>query len=156
MTSSASDKLIAHWQRHGLALNEGCDAQTVVAFEREHGVILPEAVRDYFRSVNGMKETFKDSVDPKGFSFWALHRLMPLEEIVQSAIPTKVTSTMFFLFADYFESSWTYACDFAAGSTGAVILVGRDVPETIAESFEEFVDLYIADAPQIYKGPSWR
>lgn len=34
-----------------------------------------------------------------------------------------------------------------------VILIGKDQPELVAESFSDFVDLYLVDSPALYESP---
>jgi hypothetical protein len=153
MMPTIAEKLIEHWRRQGLSLNSGCDPQRVAEFERHNRVELPGAMRDYFRSADGMKETFNDSEDRNGFSFWPLPRVVRVPEVTNDVhiIPFEGDSNFFF-FADYLHWSWAYAANFTKGSAGAVILIGRAVPEEIAASFEEFVELYISDSDRLYGG----
>ncbi len=50
------------------------------------------------------------------------------------------------------QSSWVYAVRCAPPLDSRVILLGRERPEVIAESFAEFVDLYTSDSPRVYEG----
>ena len=155
MTSKPGQKLIEHWRRQGLSLSSACDPQSVAEFERRNELALPDPVRDYFLSANGMKETSKDSEDTNGFSFWPLSRVVRAPDVTSNGPVRPVGDVKFFLFADYLQLSWTYACNFAPGSLGAVILIGRDIPERISDSFEEFVELYVSNSERLYKGTSW-
>jgi hypothetical protein len=48
--------------------------------------------------------------------------------------------------------SWAYAIRLTNEAAGEnpVIIVGKDPVQTVARSFSEFVDLYLAGSPQLY------
>ncbi len=58
----------------------------------------------------------------------------------------------FFVFADYLHWSWAYAIRLSKrpAEECSVVLIGKQFPITVASSFEEFVNLYIADSPKLY------
>ena len=60
---------------------------------------------------------------------------------------------MAFVFADYLNWSWAYAIRLVSDvdSCNRVVIVGKNSPERVAETFEGFVDLYLADAEGLYQ-----
>ena len=151
--SETVEKLIDYWRGQGLSLRQGCYAKIVADFERRNDAELPPAMRDYYLSVDGMKETFQNSEDRNGFSFWPLDRVTRVREAIDGAFIRPFKGDVnFFVFADYMQWSWAYAANFAPGSSCSIILVGRDSPELVATSFEEFVELYTSDSARLYKG----
>jgi SMI1 / KNR4 family (SUKH-1) len=154
--STIPKKLIDYWRGQGLSLMAGCDAQAIAEFERRHHIEIPQTMREYYLSTDGMAETFKDAQDKNGFSFWCLARVSRVRDIPDGVpIPPFSGDMNLFVFADYMQWSWAYAADFSPGSAGAVILVGKESPEQVATSFEEFVDLYVSDSDRLYAGPSF-
>lgn len=144
-------RLIYHWRRQGISLPVGCHPDSIREFERRNRVVLSDEMRAYFLESNGMG----GSEDDNGFSFWPISRVIPVEEEVERHTPVLrhfPGDSDFFVFADYLNWSWAYAIRLRP-SPGRVVIVGKESPEVVAESFEQFVDLYIADAASLYEGP---
>jgi hypothetical protein len=103
--------------------------------------LLPDDVRAFYRATNGLRVPGTVEVDNAQFDFWRLHE-------VERSLPD---STQFY-FADVLQSSWTLAVDLGppgSPDTGAVY-VAAGPSFKIADSFGEFMDLYVADDPLIY------
>jgi len=149
----AAAKLIEHWRRQGLPIAKGCHPESLDEFESRNHVILPKSMRDYFRVANGMRDTH--SQDRRGFSFWPLSQVIPVEEEVERHTPFLrhfPGDDEFFVFADYLDWSWGYAIRLKPGTSDRVVLFGKESPELVAESFEEFVGLYVEDGRALYEG----
>jgi hypothetical protein len=155
MQSSAGVRLVEHWKQLGMTLPSGCRPDSITAFETVNGVTLPLTMRDYYVEANGMQETFTDSTDPDGFCFWPLSKVVPVTDIRDSLHAKSFAGeTEFFAFADYFQWSWVYAIKLRRDIDvpNSVILLGREYPEVVAASFDEFVDLYVTDPKNLYNG----
>jgi|SRR5882762_603786 len=154
---SVGQKLVKHWKKFGLPLAPGCPEDKLATFEKRTGVVLPADMRTYFTVVDGMRSEWPGDHDPQGFSFWGLGRLSWLPEEFAEKSPQGVGFPGFedfYAFADYLNWSWAYAIRLLAISErNQVILVGKDTPELVAESFSEFVDLYLVDSPSLYQAP---
>lgn len=150
-----AQKLITHWQASGIFIQLGVAEVHVQEFESKYQVIMPLDLKDYFLHVDGMKMTLDDCKDNEGFSFWPLSRVKTVPEEMSrlgSGHYTIQGLESFFVFADYFDWSWAYAIQLSSdlSAQNQVILIGKETPITIADSFTDFVDLYIADAPELY------
>ena len=146
--------LTDYWTSQGLQLVAGCAAAAITAFERRHHVVLPSAVRAYYQTVNGMKQTSKDACDSNGFSFWPLDQVTPIDEFLETyRWPTCEGCAGFFVFADYLQLSWAYAIRLARTPGNPVVLIGKERPELVAASFDDFVTAYLEDAASLYGGP---
>jgi len=58
-----------------------------------------------------------------------------------------------FVFADYLDWSWAYAIRLLAtpSESGHIFMIGKqETPIQIAESFSDFVELYLVDSPILY------
>ena len=154
ISEAIAQTLVRFWEAQGLSVPAGCDQATIKEFERVHGVTLPPDMRAYLSLADGMNQTFKDSCDKDGFAFYPL-------DLIES-VPTfgrRFTSPLvrfssdddFFVFADYLQLSWAYAIRIR-GEGNRVLIVGKQVPEIVAESFEDFVGLYVLGSPVLYTG----
>jgi hypothetical protein len=115
----------------------------MVAFESTYHVRLPKDLRAYFATVGGMDLRATPPGDQEGFTFWPLPEVRPTAENPGA-----------FIIADYLNLSWAYAVTLGGGhdSAGPVVFLGLTTPQTVAESFAGFVDLYLADSRQLYPG----
>lgn len=157
MAASAAQRLADHWRKLGLPVSAGCSESDLQRFEKRVGVPLPSDMRTYFRTINGMRAGWPGDQDTAGFSFWPLARVSWVpEELAEVSPHTPVFagSEEFYAFADYMGWSWAYAIRLSAsGKANQVVLIGKDVPELVAESFTEFVDLYLTESPALYQSP---
>jgi hypothetical protein len=138
-----------------MAIAAGCHPDSIDEFEARNGVLLPVGMRHYLLKVDGMKTTAEDSQDPRGFCFWSLSRIVPADEAIESHTPFLSHfpgDIGFFVFSDYLNWSWAYAVRLTSGSPNRVVIIGKHSPEIVAESFEEFVDLYLSDGHKLYEG----
>jgi cell wall assembly regulator SMI1 len=154
---AAGHKLVAHWKKLRLPLAPGCPEDRLENFEKQKGVLLPADMRSSFTIVNGMRPGSPGDQDPQGFSFWPLERMRWLPEELTDQSPQGTSfpsSENFYVFADYLDWSWAYAIRLSQNTgRNQVILIGKDEPELVAESFSEFVDLYVVDSPALYESP---
>lgn len=151
--SMAAEKLLSHWKNQGLALANGNSEEALTEFESKNSVLLPSDMRHYFAAANGMPNNSGSDVDSNGFRFWALDQIRPLPSAGAEAgvpIPAVEDPSRYFVFADYFDWSWAYAIDLGGGHVQRVIHVGTVEPKIVAQSFAEFVDLYVEDARELY------
>ena len=95
--------------------------------------------------------------DPDGFCFWPLEEYSSFEQQVALhgySWPRTDDGGVYYVFCDYLQWSWGYAIRLAepdgAGSGGRVVPIGMNEMFTVAASFSEFVDLYLADSGRLY------
>ena len=114
------------------------------AFEQNNGVRLPADLRKYFLELNG---TDGDG-DAQIFRFW------PLGEIrrVDRKDFALLDADSYFLFADYLMESWYYAIYLGNDPffQNRVILTGFPRNPVVAQTFSEFLELYLRDEPKLY------
>jgi hypothetical protein len=109
-------------------------------FEDLNDLRLPPEFRAYYLVTNGVRVPGSPETDDKGYDFWPLHELRRVQ-----ADPLKV------YFADFQAGSWSFAFGLDPAKRGAVYIVAGP-PIRIASTFEQFVDLYIADDDSLYPG----
>jgi hypothetical protein len=155
MSQPAHEKLVSHWTKGGLKISQGCPVDRVRKFEIENKVVLPADLRTYFLRVNGMLPDADEDCDLNGFCFWRLDKVTSVaEEIARHSSPMRKSDEdhLHFVFADYLQWSWAYAIRLTDSPTGpnSVIHVGTQKPKLVADSFAQFVDLYLRDAWDLY------
>jgi hypothetical protein len=147
-------KIVQYWSRCGLGSRAGATPDQVTAFEQKYGVVLPDDFRDYIEMVDGTGPNF---LDDDYISFLSLSEIRPVHEFLDDADGV-IYSDRFaypdcFVFADYMLSCWMYAVEMTAdrSTSGRVFQVtASDKPGGVeAETFEEFMQRYAADAESI-------
>jgi len=147
--TTVGHKLLAFWQDLGLDVRPGVSAAELVQFEARYGVALPEGLRHYYSVVDGVEG--ESMVSGHLFRFWPLREVKLLSEELPEEPLHHSEFKDYFLFADY--SLWT--CAYAVrltknlGRRNFIVMVGGDVPINLAESFEEFVQIYLYDPSRL-------
>jgi hypothetical protein len=155
--NAITEQLINHWHANKIVVVGGNTEADIEDFESRYKVILPSDMRDYFLHVDGMSQYFPNSQDKQGFSFWSLHNVKTVLEETSKLVGLSYDSFeigSLFIFADYLDWSWAYAIRLSANGLAEtpVFLIGKEIPIKVADSFSEFVHLYLADAPELYGG----
>ena len=144
--------LLNHWrQQPAIAVMPPAPAADIVEFERRYSVSLPAELIDYYRVANGFDAS--GDQDDRGFSFWPLDRVSPIETFDVNVGWFAPGAEGSFIFADYLSLCWAYAFRLIPHSeSAAVCIVGTadGKAQWIARSFSEFCDLYIQDDPRLY------
>ena len=149
--STAAAKLIERWESLGVPVRPGCAEERLAAFEAWAGAQIPADLRELLARANGA------DTDPDGFRFWPVEDYSPVDE--QKALhgyewPRIDGGGTYFVFCDYLQWSWAYAIRLAGTndgeSGGRIVPIGMNEMFTVAESFSEFVDLYLADSERLY------
>jgi hypothetical protein len=148
------DLLKHHWLRHEVDTEPGVSESDLNNFESKYSVSLPTDLRDYFVCVNGMSP---DVSDEALIRFWMLDEIKPISEGApeyadQSYIqdPDSV-----FLFADYCIWSHAYAIRLSSEKKqqpNTIFIIGYPPSIPIADSFSEFVDIYLKNKAQLVSG----
>jgi hypothetical protein len=148
-------ELQQHWKMLGLRLSRGNSEDAIHLFEARNGIVLPRDIHDYFLNVNGMLEFAGHDCDPNGFSFWPLSRVKNLVRVYAEEhinLPNLAEPEKYYVFADYLQWSWAYAIRLGKqpSEPHEVVHAGTMVPKKVASSFADFVELYLANAPNLY------
>jgi hypothetical protein len=151
MSASTGGRLVKHWRsRSAVSLMPPVTAAEVKAFEEQYMVRLPDEVREYYRAANGFAPA--NDQDENGFSFWPLTRVCPVKTFDGGRWSSEDTEDCF-VFADYLSLSWGYAFRLTSDPVrAAVCIVGTASrrPRWIADSFLEFVELYVREDQRLY------
>jgi len=116
-------------------------------FARKYRVALPDDLCAYFAAINGMEDSF---FDMNMMSFWRLSRVVPLPDPKvwgYKDVPGLEDVECYFVFGDFMIESHYYAIKLTENGedSGAVISTAADCPYRVADSFGEFLWLYLND-----------
>jgi hypothetical protein len=144
MGQSIGHRLLVRWDGVGVKAGPSITRETIAAWEAAARVSLTSAMRDYFCVANGME---KGAMDPENYvRFWTLAELK--QDPSRSA---DGGIAALWLFADYSISALEYAIDLGESErNGHVLALGGVQPHHVAESFEEFVQHYLANSNALY------
>jgi len=148
-------QLIELWRSQNLPIQTACREDDIRSFETRYKIALPPDMREYLLNVNGMTPYFPGDQDKEGFSFWPLERIRTLEEDNEAhdrRYLRLMEEDSFYLFCDYLAWCWAYAVKIIPGSGAAegIYLVGGRNPVKIADSFSDFVRLYLEQSNRLY------
>lgn len=152
------EKLKTYWQSQNMLLPLGISPERIIRFETQHQVLLPSDMRDYFVAVNGMVMHIPHDQDQNGFTFFPLEEIRTVEQESQRIKNASILfsgAESFFIFCDYLTWCWVYAIHLSneQAKSNRVVIVGSQQKEpVIANSFSEFIDLYLCDSPKLYGG----
>jgi hypothetical protein len=135
------DRVRARWAAHAVHTVPPATAVELAAFESSYGVSLPGDLRSYFAELGGMDPRAVPAYDHEGFAIW------PLTEVRRTESDPRL-----FVIADYLNWSWVYAIELGvtADRPHPIVMLGTTTPQPVAESFAEFIDLYLSDSRLLY------
>ena len=144
-------RLADHWKAHGAAPGTGAPATAIAQFETQHGVRLPNLLRAYFATLNGLAYGRDDMTD-ETIGFWRLSDLASIAE--EAPLANVPDAHRCFAIADYLISSHFYAVPLTSDpeSEAPILFVWREGFGVLSPSFEEFVMRYMAGDEAILYG----
>jgi len=142
--------LLEYWQDSGATANLGASIEKIKEFERRNSVALPTDFVEFLILANGFDQS-ENYQDKFGFNFWPIEHLYRVSEYEKGKWYFE-KSEEYFIFCDYLDLSWAYALCLGEEKNGEVLLVGAydGRPQLIAQSFSEFVRLYLENNSTIY------
>ena len=129
------------WSRQGIKLRPGVSKNEIAQFEAKYTVCLPRDLQEYFETVNGFQE---HTTDENCISFWALDEVVPANKYWSSGVKG---GDSLFAFADWSLAAHIYAIQLSATmqDSNRVVVIYDSRPITVANSFGEFVEGYLAN-----------
>jgi hypothetical protein len=149
------NKIEEKWIQEGIKAISMAKEEDIRVFESNNILRLPEDMKEYFKKINGTNDQYDD-----GFvQFYSLFEIKKVNEAYSDwqGVPDykKIVYTLdeykkYYVFADYMIHTFCYAIYLDSGNTKNDVLVicGGDY-KRIADSFSEFLDLYIGDSDKL-------
>src|SRR5687767_1414656 len=99
MPSDVAQRLATYWGQ-SLSSRRGASSEALLGFEARHSVKLPSDMRDYLLHLDGTGASWPDDQDPKGFSFWQLTQIRPVnDELASNGLSALPGLERYFVFA---------------------------------------------------------
>jgi hypothetical protein len=151
-STTASKQLKTYLVSQDIVLTRGVSDERIKQFESYYRVQMPVDLANYFREVNGSGEVYAFGM----LRFWNLEEVATLKEVVERT-PRQAaviqadysiepgSASDLFVFADYLHESQLYAIHLAdlEAQRNYVVLLDGTQPIRVADSFSDFIDLYI-------------
>jgi hypothetical protein len=144
--------MITGWQNESIPILKGVDDLTIQNFELKYCVKLPEDMKEYFSTVNGMG----DHYDEEWFNrLWPIEDVRPTSEWNGSFAELFPQSANCFLFFDHSIDLVNYAIRLSnSATTPTPIFRIFDHPDRRFDrhcnSFTEFAALFVNDPAALY------
>jgi hypothetical protein len=145
--SDVFDRVRQHWLNEdaGIATKTATQAE-IDEWERRYSAVLADDLREYVTELNGTLNAEALEFGNGLTSFFPMSSMVPENKFYE-----QFTSTNMFVFADYLISShWWLAEVTDQRRERTRIFVRGSGLKLVAESLEEFLEAYMADAPGIY------
>jgi hypothetical protein len=154
------DDLLRKWQTEGVRVGSPNSQRRIEEFEQAHRVKLPNDFTRYLLKANGMEPGVPHDTDKHGYCFWPLERIRSAadefrepQHSVKEIELTNPDLAKYFIFADYLQWSWAFAIRISGTDTDTSEVFKVDAPRVmpkLANSFAEFIDLYVVDSVRLY------
>lgn len=131
--------------------------EEILLFEKNNNVFLPQDLIMYFKNINGTNEEY----DNRFFQFYSLQKFKSINEELKywtglpdySGIVNSLKDySKYFVFADYSFHMFSYAIhlhDIIDNNKNEVLIICGSEYKKIANSFSEFVELYLKDSIEL-------
>ena len=140
------EHLVELWGGDGITIRPPARPEALRAFESRYGVAIPEDLRAYFLTVDGME----DELDSGTNRFWPLAMVKLVEEELSDLHPDRFAYPGCFVFIDH--CIWCLAWAVRLGKDQAAVsgpvfqVTASKVPgRQVAPSFTVFVEMYLAN-----------
>jgi len=150
---SLNKRIREYWKTNGVAPSGGTSGQEIAAFESEHHVTVPNDLRNFLMEFDGTR----DMAGNDYFRFLPLQEFTSSDKTTAMAFGEAFTTSYphvpngFFVFADYLQWCYGYAIQLAKDAPqNMVVLIGGLTCPVVANSFSEFIELYLRDDPKLH------
>lgn len=150
-------KLREIWEKEGILFPEPATMEDITFFSANNGLLLPPDIVAYFTGVNGTSSTY----DEMFFRFFSLAEFKTVKDELGNwgGIPDYRNIVRLlddhqycFIFADHSIHLMTYAIRLysSPSETNEIYVICGEVFAKIADSFTEFIALYLRDDARLY------
>lgn len=150
------EQLKRKWVLEGVDLSKLASDEEILHFQSKNNVILPEDLLLFFKTLNGTQEQYDGSL----FQFYSICQLKSIKEeykdwkgipSFQRIVYTLKESESYYAFANQNFHLFTYAIKLynEQSTFNEVLVVCGDEYKKIADSFSEFIDLYLKESIEL-------
>jgi hypothetical protein len=134
------------------AAGDGASEAEIQFLEQKYDVRFPADFREYLRRA---LPTDENMWDDNSSTWWHLNRIKNIPEEYEHAIAHEIVArdaARYIFFADHMIwcSAWAICCDDSENRGRVIVVGGRGGDTFVADSFDEFVDLYIQHDDRLF------
>lgn len=145
------------WAFDGISLIDVASDVTLDVFEQRNQLILPADIREYFKQLNGTWDCY----DSHMFQFYNLREFKPVQAAYENwegltdysrIVHTLKNHQQVYVFANFSNHLYAYGIRLypeASLKNEVYVICGGDY-NLIADSFTQFIDLYLEDSESLY------
>ena len=136
-------QLKAIWDHQRVKVGGPIVEADVDAFESNYNINLPTDFREYLIALNGMQDGVSDENLTR---FWQLREI---QQFIDDDTENNPAVVNYYVFADYCLNIFLYAIKLlpAESCSGQIYILGGETHVLIAETFTDFVSLYLKGEP---------
>jgi hypothetical protein len=140
---STFDRLREYWITCGCDVNPGADLSSIARCEQKRAVVLPQQLREYLQTINGMTD---GSTDDEFISF---HSIQCLDDHWEW-YPRREPECVEIVFADYcINAHWYVLHADQSGADLGVWVTDSYETKKLAACFADFIAAYLSNPRQI-------
>lgn len=148
--------LINKWSSKNASFNMGAKDEEIHLFQKNNNVVIPNDLIQYFKLLNGTGDNLGDDF----FEFYSIKRIKPvIEEFIdwegipdyKSLISSFPNRDNVYVFANYYFNLFAYGIRLYSKveAKNEVYVFCGDEYKKIANSFTEFIELYLSDSVEL-------
>lgn len=131
-------KVKERWKLEGLSLAEPLSEDEIIDAFANLGILLSTEVIEVYSNLNGFNE---NEMDSEWLTFWTMEKILRENE----------ANSDYVYFADFLIDSHHYAFKFKdAGRSAVYVHYSEEVRAKIADSFDEFFELYLGYPEKLF------
>lgn len=147
------ERLRSKWLSENVTLTSPASDEEIAFFQSTNNMLLPFDLIEYFKILNGTQEQYDGSL----FQFYSICQVKKVEDEYKDwlGIPDhkKITNTLtelekYYVFTNYSFHLFSYVIKLYSESSikNEVLVICGDEYKKIANSFSEFIELYLNDS----------
>jgi hypothetical protein len=155
--NSNNYKIKEHWSKDGTRHSIPATNEDISSFSMKNNLLLPQDLVEYFTTLNGSS----DGYDGELFKFYSLSQFITVEDELgewggipdyRNIVTLLSDHADCFVFADYSFHLLSYAIRLYPhpSDVNEVYVICGEKFKIIANSFTEFMDLYLLNSAEIY------
>jgi len=151
MDNNKIEKIKKLWEQENISNSIIIEENEILSFQNKNNLFIPSDLAEYFKQLNGSN----DEYDKNFFRFYSFSDFTSLGGGLTtwngSSDVINAVGDFVFVFADYLFCMFSYAIKLYSNASlnNEVLIICGDESKIIANSFSEFIDLYLDNSIEL-------
>lgn len=151
MDNNKIEKIKKLWEQENISNSIVIEENEILSFQNKSNLFIPSDLAEYFKQLNGSN----DEYDKNFFRFYSFSDFTSLGGGLNtwngSSDVINAVGDFVFVFADYLFCMFSYAIKLYSNTSlnNEVLIICGDESKIIANSFSEFIDLYLDNSIEL-------